>query len=373
MPIRGRKTSAIESTNVDRPQVLSIVTQRCCTATGVGSQQGSRYMSKKTLTLLAVLSVLVVAGIVYVVTKDRNDTNEKWPKLRVGYLPIAAELPLFVAVEKGYFKDAGIEIELERLASSNDMANAATADRIDILSGAASNAVFDVGHVSGKKHLLFALNPYSNARGHVTDYLIARKDSGIKKLADVKGKKVASFPGSVNRIFTYLILEKHGVPRDSYQYVELLPQDWQPSLQSGAVDVVSALEPNATQIIKDGVGYSIFPGFYADLMPDVPLSGHWVAADFAKRANKAQLAAFVNAYEKAIGFCREHETDAKEYLVKYANVREDTLADVNLNPWKKLPEIDVGQLQRFVDLLAEHKALQAKVDVKDYILTDPRK
>lgn len=337
------------------------------------SEQGFLTMTKKTWIVVGILSVLLTAGIVYLVTKNSNAPNDKWPKLRIGYLPIAAELPLFVAVEKGYFKEAGIEFELERMASSNDMANAATADRIDILAGAASNAVFDVGHVSGKRHLLIALNPYSNTRGHVTDHLIARKDSGIKKLVDIKGKKVASFPGSVNRIFTYLILENHGVPRDSYQYVELLPQDWQPSLQSGAVDVVSALEPNATQIIKDGVGYSIFPGFYADLMLDVPLSGHWVGADFAKRADRAQLVAFVKAYEKAIVFCREHETEAKVYLVKYANVREDTLADVNLNPWKMLSEIDAGQLQKFVDLLADNKALQAKVEVKDYILADPRK
>lgn len=333
-------------------------------------------MKKSAWVVTGTLSLVLLVGLLAFFISNRNgstDNQKDWPKLRVGYLPIAAELPLFVAIEQEYFKDAGIEVELVRFASSNEMGNAATADRIDILAGSASNVIFDIGSVSGKRHLIFALNPYSDTPGHVTDHLIARKGSGIKELAELKGKKVASFPGSVNRIFTYLILEKHGIPRASYEYIEMLPKDWQPSLQSGAVDAVSALEPSATQIIKAGVAYSVFPGFYADLMPDVPLSGHWIAADFHKRANKAQLAAILEAYEKAIEFCREHEAEAKVYLVKYANVRQDILADVNLNPWQKLSEIDSAQFQRFVDLLAENEALQARVDVLDFILVDPRK
>jgi len=261
---------------------------------------------------------------------------------------------------------------LVRFASSNELGNAATADQIDILAGCASNVVFDIGHVSGKKHLVFLTNPYSNTPGHVTDDLIVGKNSGIKSLTDLKGKKIASFPGSVNRIFTYLILEKHGVPRNSYTYSELPPKDWEPSLASGAIDAVSALEPTATQIIKDGVGVSIFSGFYADLMPDVPLSGHWVSADFYGRADKAQLAAFLTAYDQAIQFCREHEKEAKSYLVKYASVREDTLADVNLNPWKRLSEIDSKQFQAYIDLLAANQALQSQVNISDYLLPDPR-
>jgi NitT/TauT family transport system substrate-binding protein len=253
------------------------------------------------------------------------------------------------------------------------MGNAATADKIDILSGAASNVIFDIGTVSGKRHLAFTINPYSNTPRHITDHLIVRKGSGINTLADIKGRKVASFPGSVNRIFTYLILEKHGVSRESYEYIELLPKDWEPALQSGAIDAVSALEPNATQIIKDGVGVSIFPGFYADLMPDVPLSGHWVAADFYSRADKAQLSAFLYAYEQGVLYCRDHESDAKAYLPKYAGVRKDILADVNLNPWKTLSEIDSNQFQAYIDLLAENKALQARVKISDYLLPDPRR
>jgi ABC-type nitrate/sulfonate/bicarbonate transport system substrate-binding protein len=308
-----------------------------------------------------------------------NSTSEQtapavkpWPKIRIGYLPVAAELPLFVAVEKGFLQQEGITYELVRVPSSNEMGNSATADKIDILAGAAMNVVTDIGHVSGKKHLLFAVNPYSNRPGHVTDHLIARKGSGIASVKDLKGRKIAALPGSV-RVLVFLVLEKYGIPRNSYEYLELLPKDWEPSLQAGAIDAVVALEPSATQIIKDGVGTSILPGFYAELMPDMPLSGHWVSADFYSRTDKRLLSAFLNAYDKAIAFCREHPAEAKAYLVKYANVREDILADVNLNPWQKLSELDVKQIQAYLDLLSTNNGIQGNPRATDYILPDTRR
>lgn len=288
--------------------------------------------------------------------------------VRVGYLPIAAELPLFVAIEKGYFRDAGVTLELTRFTSSNELGRAANAGKVDLAAGTALNVVFDIGTVSDKRDLLFAVNPYSNTPGHVTDHLLVRANSPVKSLRQLKGKRVASFPGSVNRIFTELILAKHGVPKGSYTYSELTPPNWQPALASGSVDAISALEPQATQIIQDGVGRSIFPGFYADVMADVPLSGHWMAADFVRRGDRAQIAAIVKAYQQAIAFCRDHEADAKQFLPKYAGVRADTLPHVNLNPWKVGAEIDATNIQRYVDLLASHGAIQKAVDVKQYLL-----
>lgn len=345
--------------------------------------RAQRFLSKTNMKTMrfALLGAMILLATAFVGC-DRQSSNgtptpptattTNWPTLRIGYLPVAAELPLFVAVEKGFLQEAGIKYELVRVPSSNEMGNSGTADKIDILAGAALNVVTDIGHVSGKKHLLFAVNPYSNRPDHVTDHLIAKKGSGIASVKDLQKRKIAALPGSV-RVLVFLVLEKHGVARDSYEYLELLPKDWQPSLQSGAIDAVVALEPSATQIIKDGVGTSILPGFYAELMPDMPLSGHWIAADFYGRADKRQISAFLAAYDKAIAFCREHPADAKAYLVKYANVREDILADVNLNPWQKLSELDTKQIQAYLDLLSTNNAIQGKPRATDYLLPDPRR
>lgn len=325
-------------------------------------------MKRSSILVTVVLAVIVLGGFAWFFVEHQGRTSPEI-RVRVGYLPIAAELPFFVAIEQGYFAERRIKVELSRFTSSNELANAATAGHVDVMAGTASNVIFDVGAVSGKKHKLLLLNPYSNAPGHITDYLLVKSDSPIKQLSGLRGQRIASFPGSVNRIFVNLILEKHGIPRDSYEYIELPPPNWQPALKSGAINAVSALEPTATQIVVDRVGRSIFDGFYADLMPDVPLSGHWISSDFAREADPETVQAFVAAYRKALDFIRKDEHDARKYLVKYANVRADILDKVGLNPWKMVDDVDVSHLQKFADLLFDQGALREKPDVKQYMLS----
>jgi NitT/TauT family transport system substrate-binding protein len=315
--------------------------------------------------VLGVLAVGLVTVLLLLALNQSNRrpmTAEEWPVVRIGYLPIAAELPLFVAIEEGFFTDEGLEFELARFTSSNELGNAATADQVDVMAGTASNVVFDLFNVSQKRHHLLAINPYSDRPGHVTDHLIVRRDSGITELSQLRGKRIASFPGSVNRIFVNLILEKYGVPRQSYEYLEMAPPNWQPALQAGSIDAVSALEPNATQILEDKIGVSIFPGFYADLMEEVPLSGHWIASGFYDRSDPIQLDALVRVYARAIEFCRESPSQARAYLTKYANVRADIVDDVGLNPWRMVHDVSPQRFQEYIDLLAENEAVLRRVD-----------
>lgn len=301
--------------------------------------------------------------------RPAKDKESNWPKLRIGYLPIAAELPLFVAIEQGFLREEGISYTLTQFASSNELVNAATADRIDILAGAATNVVWDAGSVSNKRHLLFALNPYSDSNGHITDYLLVRSNSGINSVSQLRGKRIASFPGSV-KVLVNLELERQNLPRTDYETIEMSPRDWQTSLQAGAIDAVVALEPNATQIMSDGVGRPLISGFYAKLMDNLPLSGHWIAADYFARSDKRQVAAFLRAYKRAIQFCRTDEGRAKVFLKQYANVREDILTKVNLNPWQMSDEINKKAVQDYANLLRANGALNSDTNTTVYLLPE---
>src|SRR5439155_1169243 len=53
------------------------------------------------------------------------------PKIRVGYWPIAAGLPFYVAVEKGFFKEAGVEVEPIKFAGAQQVMEAMLSGRAD--------------------------------------------------------------------------------------------------------------------------------------------------------------------------------------------------------------------------------------------------
>ena len=53
------------------------------------------------------------------------------PKIRIGYWPIAAGLPFYAALEKGYFKEAGLDVEGVKFASAAQIMEAMLAGRCD--------------------------------------------------------------------------------------------------------------------------------------------------------------------------------------------------------------------------------------------------
>lgn len=289
-------------------------------------------------------------------------------KVKIGYLPIAAGLPLFVAVERGFFTEAGFDVELARFASSNDLGTAATVGQIDALMPFALNAGFDIGVVSGKRHQLFGINIYSDKKPHIVDYLVARTNSGIKTMADLKGRRVAGFPGSVTKVFVENILKKQGVAPKDYTYVELAPKDWLAALESRSVDAASVMEPQASLIVSRGAADVIVEGFFAKLMPEVPLSGHWLSAQFVETQKPETVTRFVAVFDKAVDFIRQQPDQSKQYYVKYIGVEKQSLANMQLNDWTKLKELEPDKLRAFADLLAKSNAIQQPVNVDQFIL-----
>lgn len=318
---------------------------------------------------LSVALLLVVAAALFFSGCNTCNCNsiKKPDKIKIGYVPIAVGLPLFIANDEGYFKEEGYSTEMVKFASSNEIANAATSGQVDV-SVVATNAMLDVGFVSKKRHILIITNPYTNQAGNIADYLLVKDTNAIKKIEDLIGKKIGVFPGSVIKIFCTLIFEKHGLKKEDFTLIELSPKDWAAALQSGQIDALSALEPQASQIIQDKIGYPIVSGLYSQLMPNVPLSGHWISEDFVEKYGKEQCEKIIKAIDKAVDFINNNPAKAKEYLVKYANVREDIVGMVQLNPWKKHSELNVAEVQAFIDVLFQNGAVQSKENINDYLL-----
>ena len=53
------------------------------------------------------------------------------PKIRIGYWPIAAGLPFYAALELGYFKEAGVNVEAQRFAGAQQIMEGMLSDRTD--------------------------------------------------------------------------------------------------------------------------------------------------------------------------------------------------------------------------------------------------
>ena len=70
------------------------------------------------------------------------------PKIRIGYWPIAAGLPFYVALEKGYFKEAGLDVEGVKFAGPPQIVEAMIAGRLDGSANGTATAALAIGELA---------------------------------------------------------------------------------------------------------------------------------------------------------------------------------------------------------------------------------
>ena len=94
------------------------------------------------------------------------------PKIRVGYWPIAAGLPFYAAVEQGYFKSAGLEVEVLRFAGAQQIMEAMLSERCDGSANGTGSANIAIGEIAAPGSFkIFCSNP-SNAKNVLDEVLV---------------------------------------------------------------------------------------------------------------------------------------------------------------------------------------------------------
>lgn len=152
----------------------------------------------------------------------------------------------YVAREKGYYREAGLDVEIREAAPDTNVVDEVVSERAQFGVGTSSLLL-----ARGEGRPVVALAVIFQ---HSPIVLISRNGDGLRGIRDLVGKKVM-MERHVEDLLAYLRLEK--VPTES---LTLLPHSFSPDdLIHGRVDAMSAYltsEPYALQ--KAGVDYSIF-------------------------------------------------------------------------------------------------------------------
>ena len=163
--------------------------------------------------------------------------------IRIGYWPIAAGLPFFVAIEKGWFTEAGLNVEVQRYAGAQQIMEGMLSGRTDGSANGTGSANIAIGEIAAPGSFkIFAANP-SNAR-NVLDEVIVPVDSPAKTIADLAGRRIGSVPGIQNVTLAKTVLERGGAKGATV--IELPIGQHVAALAAGQVDGCYTLEPTGT-------------------------------------------------------------------------------------------------------------------------------
>ena len=290
------------------------------------------------------------------------------PKIRIGYWPVAAGLPFFTAIEKGYFKEAGLEVEPLKFAGAQQVMEAMLAGRSDGSSNGTGSANLAIGEIAQPGLFkIFATNP-SNAK-YVLDEFLLPKDSPVKSLAELKGKRVASGPGIQNVTLAKTMLERAGA--GAVNVTELPIGQHVAAIASGQLDAVYTLEPTGTVGRLNGTTRLLEAGVVAKYILGDPLAP-WhggsasLTTEFIKKY-PAETKRYIAAYARGIEFVRSKPDESRQYLKGYTAIDGPLTGEVPLPSYMLYTEFkasDIAYFQKFYDLFAEKSIFEKRVLVE---------
>jgi NitT/TauT family transport system substrate-binding protein len=290
--------------------------------------------------------------------------------VRTGYVPVLISAPYYIAVEKGYFKDAGIDLQLEPLQGGSDAVIQLTSGNFDVAAGGAGVGFWNAVD-RGVKFVV--VSPLHTETAHQATPLVTSKanfDSGkVKSAADLKGKKVAvNAQGSATDYWLDAALRTGGLTIKDVDYQVVAFADVPAALQNGAIDAAMLGEPITTQAEDKGLIVRIADNF----IPNFQVTSVYFNADFPK--NKPQAAQnFMLAFLKG---CRDLQGDGwkrdenAKAIEKYTKVPADVIKRAATPTCEPNGQIHVDDFMRLQALFMQRGQLTYAKPIEFKTLVD---
>ncbi|MFZ9432776.1 MAG: ABC transporter substrate-binding protein [Burkholderiaceae bacterium] len=289
------------------------------------------------------------------------------PKIRVGFWPVASAIPFFTAIEKGYFKEAGLDVEPLKLASPQQIAEAMISGRAEGSSNGTGSAALGIAEIAQPGLLkIFCTNPTNQK--FVLDQFIVAKDSPIKAMAELTGKKVACGPGVQNVVLARTVLERAGAK--NVTVVELPIGQHIAAIVAGQVEACYTLEPTGTVGRLNGSTRNLEVGVIAKYVLGDPMAP-WhggsasLTSEFIKKYPEVTKR-YIAAYKKGVDLVKSNPTEARPFLKGYTAIEGALTNEVPMADYMMSPEFkasDIAYFQKFFDLFTERGVFSRKVDV----------
>ena len=228
--------------------------------------------------------------------------------LKVAYSDWPGWVALEVGIQKGWFKEAGVEVEFVWMEYGPSM-EAFQAGKVDAVT-VSSGDLLVIG-AAGKAAKGILLTDYSNGN----DMIIAKP--GIASVKDLKGKKIGLELGLVEHLMLLKALELNGMSENDVTLVGVPTNDTPQTLASGGVDAIGAWQPIAGAALTEVPGAkAIFtskdvPGLIYDFVAVSPES---------LNARKADWAKFVSVWPRIVAFIADPATQPEAVKLMAARV-----------------------------------------------------
>jgi hypothetical protein len=311
------------------------------------------------------LSLFAIAAASMACGSEKQSTSvEKKLKLVLDWTPNTNHTGLYVAMDKGYYKDAGIELEI--VQPPEDGAE------VLVASGKADFGISFQDTMAGalSKDSPLPIKAVAAITQHNTSGIMSRKGDGITTPKGLEGKKYATWDLPIEKAILKNVVEKDG---GDFAKVELIP-----STVTDEVSALSAKQIDAVWVYYGWAGISAKEkGFDFDYFAFKDINSTFdyytpvlITNDDMIKNNSDTVKKFLEATKKGYEFAAGNPQDAAEILLKYAPEIDSKLANASQEylstcyidkdiPWGY---IDSERWKNFYRWINDNNLLEHRID-----------
>jgi NitT/TauT family transport system substrate-binding protein len=282
--------------------------------------------------------------------------------LKVGVIPIADVAPLYLGMQKGFFKD-------EQLTIKPQLAEGGAAITPAVVSGD-----FQIGFSNTISLLIAAsrnlpiqiISP--GVSGGATekdawDDLLVPKNGPVKTTKDLEGKTIAvNTLKNICEVTIKASLEKDGVDVNSLKFSEVPFPDMNAALDAGRVDGACVVEPFVSQG-KAGKSRGVDP-FYERTAANLTVATYFTTKQYAEE-NADVVDRFVSAMTKSLEYAQSHPAEVRKVLLDYTEIPPEAAEAIKLPQWRD--DLNEPTIEQLSDLSKKYGLIEEQPDLDDLI------
>ncbi|MFD1507785.1 hypothetical protein FE374_14805 [Georgenia yuyongxinii] len=286
---------------------------------------------------------------------------EEQTDITIGLIPVLDPGLVFIALEKGYFEDHGLNVELSSGIGGATNATAMAAGDIDVGFGAYVTIL--QAHDQGILDVAIIAEAARATKGLAGIYSLA--DSDVVGPEDLPGNKLAlAQVRTIPDLVSQTVLEDLGVDYGAIERVEMPYPDMGAGLARGDFDAAWLTEPFITLLKKDYDVNEVVDA-YSGPADGLSVAGFYTTKKFAE-ANPTTIASIKAALADAAKFAKSSPDETRDLLQVYTKLDDDVMDAVTLPEFPA--DIDVDKIAVNPDLMVKAGYLDEPVDIESLVI-----
>lgn len=269
--------------------------------------------------------------------------------------------PVLYAQNAGLFRQAGLDVVIERASSGAIVAQAIVGGAMDI--GKASLSSLIAAYARGIPFVMIAPSAI-HRRENSNDGVLVASGSSVRSPADLQGKVVACTAiGDIGYLGLRALIDAQGGDSSTVQWVEIPTSAVSAALEQGRIEAGLTTEPYMTKDLKSGkvrVLVDMLNGYPHPILE----SAFFSTRDYVAK-NADAVARFAKVLRQAAVYSNTHEAQTVPLMAAFAGLDAETAAQMHHT--FTATSFDPQQVQPVIDLAAKYKVIPHGFNAREMI------